>query len=153
MLDEPDYRLLLSALSEPTHFLVRPPREALSGEPVAMDVLVAPPRPSASPVWRRIELAPSDLARIWHDRQPDLQGFSLLVRGAETTRRACVSKCPDGTIQEAFCSDTADDMVNCTELTTLRCGTSRATTGGEFIAFPPGLAGRGRPGEPRRELA
>jgi len=150
MLNESDYRLLLSVLEEPPHLLYRRERELVSEEPIPVDILVASSRPSSPPVWRVVELTPSDLVRTWRERQPDIQAFSLTIRREQETKRACVSRCPDGTIQEAYCSDTADDIVNCTELTTLRCGTGGAS---EFIGIPRVRSGNLLSREPRGEPA
>jgi hypothetical protein len=152
MLIESAYRLLLDVLREPARFLDPRYQQLVSEESVSVDLFIAPSRPSSPLIRRQVELTPFDLVRIWRDRQPDIQSFSLLVGDERETKRACVSRCPDGTIQEAYCSDTAADILNCTELTTLRCGTSGAART-DFIGLPRGLGTITQSRVPRPEPA
>ena len=139
MLSEETYRLLLDVLQESARFLDSPRyRPLASEEAMSVELFIAPARPADPPLHRQVEILPVDLLQIWRSRQPDIQAFSLLVGDERETKRACVSRCPDGSIQEAYCSDTPDDILNCTELTTLRCGTSGAGRL-DFIGIPRGF--------------
>lgn len=159
MLDESGYRQMLDALREPARLTDPRHWEAISRDPVPVDILLAPSRPQRRPTgerierWQRTEFTPFDLVRIWHEGHSNIQAVSLTVCLAQETKRACISRCPDGTIQEAFCSDTADDMLNCTELTTLRCGPSETATRIDFIGLPPSGTGTQLPRVRRPETA
>ncbi len=48
--------------------------------------------------------------------------FSVEIKTSFGTRRGCVHRCDDGTVQHDTCSETDDDMLHCIEALKGRCG-------------------------------
>ena len=126
MLDERGYRLLVAALRSTE---VIDDLRTTSAEPFPVVLMV----PQRGPL--TTELSALALASMWHELT--IQALSLEVSVRERTRRACVVRCANGQIEEALCSETADDMAICFEVTTQRCGSGGGGT--ERATFIPPL--------------
>lgn len=133
MLDELVYNELLTDLRGPVELFGRRSWEPYQ-QAVEVDLVLILGRVIKLSV--KMHLTPLALIRMWHERQTVFHGFSVLVAYASGERRACISRCADGTIRSEQCSDTAQDMKNCLEVTTLRCGSRESISG-------PGTVGRG----------
>lgn len=125
MLNEVAYGELLRNLREPTSSL-NPLFWRSYQDPIKVNVELERSWPTNRPtkLWAVLVLTPLNLIKMWREENAVFKGFSLVIQAASGEQRTCVSRCPDGTIQEARCSDTAEDMKNCLELTTLQCGSS-----------------------------
>jgi len=132
MLDELVYNKLLTALRGPLESVNR-----RSWEPYHQAVEVDLVLDRGVELSVKMHLTPLALIEMWHEHQSVLNGFSVLVAYASVEQRACVSRCADGTVQSEQCSDTARDMKNCLEVTTLRCRSRGSISG-------PGTVGQGR---------
>jgi len=146
MLDESAYRRFVAALRDPTRLMAFASWDPAFLEPIPVDLLVARAIGSVwRQVWEPIEVTPFDLVQIWQQWRPDLLAISLPVtRAYEETKRACVVACADGTTQEALCSETVDDIVNCTDAVTQRCGTGGSAARVTFVDPPVAIEGQPR---------
>lgn len=145
MLDESGYRRFVDAIRDPARLSEHADPDPAFRVPILVDILVA--RVSGSvwrQVWQQIGVTPFDLVQIWHRRQLDLLALSVPVTLAHETKRTCITRCADGTIQEALCSETADDIINCTDAITQRCGTGGTAARLRFIAPPASTEGSPR---------
>lgn len=69
----------------------------------------------------KMHLTPLALITMWNEQAADFHSFSLMIQHESGPLRDCVSRCRNGRLQSATCSDTPLDIKNCFELTTLKC--------------------------------
>ena len=128
MMNEATYRRFMDALRAPERIPELAAREPALSEPIPVDLLVAHHTEDAwRQAWEHVEIAPLALLDMWR-RRPDIIALSAAVMVAQAARRTCITRCDDGSVREALCSETADDIVNCTQAVTQQCGTVGAVS-------------------------
>lgn len=94
---------------------------ALWGITVAADTVVQGSAGTYAELYlQRTELKVSSLLEMWNNGE--LSSFSVDVKTAGGTKRGCVQRCDDGTVQRGLCSESGNDIMHCIDALKNRCG-------------------------------